>query len=1267
MKRRLLVSLFIGMCAMASFGQNAPTIVSDVTSKLQNADFSQGDPVTVKICTYDYDMADEGAGAGGECLFGMQPVIGWTANCPSDNIKVMQNSGSTQRTDEANAKAGGIYAYLDPEANLDEQPGLGGAYYAPFYGDEVSEDGQCLGYIAVWGAQMKYTQDVTLPAGDYMMIVKLYNASGTGELTANYNGFVANGTSYTSTKKTFNPSEWQNDTIIFRLTAETAGQVCLGMSFGAGSGSVPHLFADNVKLYQISSTYIDQKAIDEAKEELLAAIELGQMYGVDTVPAETVYNNPNATLDDVLKALEEQKARNEAGLTDLSEAFIINPHFSEGEPVEGGICTYGKDCAGNGVSTDNFSLLPVEGWTPNVMKKDGPAGGVFAIGSGAFLGGKQFLVPNAMSDGRTEGNLLGIVTCWTATAQYTQDVTLPAGKYTVGISYYNAGGANDVEKNLIGFITSDGTEYLGTTKKFPVGKWTSETIEFELDDETTGHFTLGYTSTNTGSGNMPHLFVDGFSLIYVGTGINASLLSLNATVSGANKLLSEEFNVDLRRQLEDAVDAGQALVSAQSTDDEANKAATEAIKALLPEVNASIAAYANLRSFYNNELTAAYKKYNEQEYPELNKVLSDMLDDVNSALNNLDWTTAEIEAEIASLEPAIKDGVQKQWDAAVAAGQILAKDLDITPLFEQLAYTYSTTAYSGGDVPDKLWTKEGDGTFKTQYGTAEVWSGSAVNSFKVSRTISGLPVGKYTLTTKAFFRTADNATNLANYDETNTPEASLFAGAAKTGLTNVAVLASEEAVDKWALINESVYLPNSQEAAYGIFTDEKYTDLVQKSVSTVVPQNGELTFGITGANMEGNAWTVWYSFSITYNAPTAADVADVLDAMKEEAEALQDEVKMVAEADNKIEAAKAAHENADVNSLDALMAVMSQYEEAIAYAHESDSLYKILVERYELYSELMADVESDEPAYTALMDEIGENYEDDGGIASNAKMQEYIDGIKDGWAAFVQYPVLENASLDEPGDISAAIYNNGFIDPATDEKGVAGWTYSYDGGNGIATGGLDGNPACEFYNNNNFEIYQTLKGLAEGYYTLRVQGFYRAGAAKANADSLTADPDYGKNVLLYARTESASYSAALKNILQREDESGVLETGSMATDGEISVAYADEEAFYIPNTMSSFGEYAEMDIYWNQVNLQIKAGETLRLGLLKEQHIGEDWTIFDNFQLLYLGNEEAPVAVQGVDADTAKAPVAIYNIAGQRVAKAVKGLYIVGGKKLMIK
>lgn len=1297
MKKSLLLSLCMSVFAIAMHAQTEPTIVSDVTSKLQNADFSADTPVSTTVYTYDYNMPDDGVGASGESLFGMQAVTGWTASAPSNNVKIMQNSEdkSNVRDDEANAKASGIFAYLDPDANLDEQPGLGGAYYAPYYGSEAVEGGQSLGLVSVWGATLQYTQDVTLPAGDYMMIARIYNASGTGAVASSRNGFAGGDVQTYSAKTVYPSTEWENDTIIFRLAAETTGKISLGyVAAAAGSSSMPHLFIDNVKLYQIDAKYLDQKAIDEAKETLLKLIDEGKLYNVDVVPAEAVYDDPNATLEEVLKAIEDQKARNEAGLTDLSEFFINNPHFSQDEPIEDGITTYDYDMAnlhnGNDKAVTHYGMQPVTGWvastpsdnvehqyrnpakTSEILGSDAGmnarASGVLAIGGNAWLGGSVYLPPTTMSDGSTEGKLLGFISVWSAMSQYTQQVSIPAGSYTLTISYYNGGGTGAVAKNLMGFIEDAGTEHLGKTTTFTVGQWTKETIEFTLNEATSGKFSMGYTASNAGSGSMPHLFIDGISLVYVGTGLNVSLFALKAAVESGNKLLSEAFNADLRRQLEDAVDAGQALVSAQSKDDEKNKAATEAIKALLGEVNASIAAYKSLKTF-RDDVSAATIKYNEDEYPELNVTLTNMLDEVDSALRSLDWTTSKIEETIASLNTIIKEGVKKQWDAVIASGKVLAKDLDISVLFDQMAYPYSTSAATNPTI--EKWTKTGDGQFKTQFGTAEIWSGSAINSFKVSSTLTELPVGKYTISTKAFFRNADNVTNFTNYNETNTPEARLFAGANTVGLTNVAALANDiEGQTGWTSANgdeAAPYVPNNQEAAYNIFNNDEYTSLIQKSVSTVVPQNGSLEFGISAEGMEANAWTIWYTFTVTYNAPTASDVAGVLEALKIQAATLQDEVKVVKAADEMIENAKSAHENADMSSVEALMDVMAKYVEAIAYAEKSDSLYKVMVERYDIYTELMSEVESEEPKYHALMEEIGSIYEEVGGIEDNEKLQEYIDAIKDKWAAFVQYPVLETSSLDDPGNITTAIYNYSFIDPATQVAGLGGWTYTSDGGNEIKTGGSEENPAAEFYNNNSFNFYQTLKGLAEGYYQIRVQSFYRAGAAQANADSLTAEPTYGQNVKLYAKTESGEVATNVKNILQREDEEGSLETGQSATSGETVVKYAGEEEFYIPNDMTSFCEYTEIGIYWNEVKVHLNAGETLTLGLFKDTHIDNDWTIFNNFELYYLGNDEAPDAINAVEVNGEKASAAIYNLAGQRVAKAVKGLYIMDGKKVVVK
>ena len=216
----------------------------DITSsKLTNADFSAMTPVAQSVRTYAKDLADNGAGSDGADLYGMQPVNGWTASNPTDNIK-------RTATDDRDAKASGIFPVYDALAiDEEENPvGLGGAYYG------IGEAGKtALGLVAVWTASLTYTQDVTLPAGAYIIVTTLYNAAGTGSLT-NKIGFVSADKSFYSDSTTYQVGVWEKDTVYVELDAETAGQISLGyQSANIGSGSAPHIFIDNVKIFTVDA------------------------------------------------------------------------------------------------------------------------------------------------------------------------------------------------------------------------------------------------------------------------------------------------------------------------------------------------------------------------------------------------------------------------------------------------------------------------------------------------------------------------------------------------------------------------------------------------------------------------------------------------------------------------------------------------------------------------------------------------------------------------------------------------------------------------------------------------------------------------------------------------------------------------------------------------------------------------------------------------------------------------------------------------------
>lgn len=1078
--------------------QTQYTILNDLTSKLTNADFTADSPLSgiEKLATYDYDMPDAGAGAGATGKFGLQAITGWTANIPSDNIKVMENNKSEARPDNANAKAAGIFAYND-DSSEKMGVGLGGSYYAPYLSDGKT---QGVGLVAVWGAEAYYTQDVTLPAGAYMLVATVQNTSGT-QAFDNRLGFVVSDTEkYYSTKTAFDANtEWKTDTAFILINEDKTVKVSFGYkSTGAGSAANQHLYYDNIKLYEIDKTPLIKDQIDALKKDLLAVMETAEFNGVNIKAAKAIYDDDNATLEQVQNAIDDLKAKIKEAQVDLSASFLQNPHFDSDTPVEVGICTYAKDKEANG--TQYSGMQPVSSWVSSDPDKDGPASGVFAVGSKAFLGGKEFLAPDNLSDGSTEGRVLGLVACWTSTTAYTQGVTMPAGNYTLTFSYYNAGGTQAIDKNLFGFKAGD-TEYYGTSTTFPVGKWASETVTFTLDEETEGVFSLGYKSANVGSGTMPHLFVDGVTLYYAGAmDVDPSLFALQAAVSSAKKYqdISDSYYTELGTKLDELVEKGDKLVSDNSDDAEANTAAANEINNLIPEIQKNITAYENLVAFQDGALADALAKY--ESVTDLYETLQGINDDVEEAKNDKIWGTEKINETIASLSATIKAGVQKAFDDAVAGGDVPEGGLSISELYDQLGYTYSTTAVSNTNVPDKEWSYGDASNFKTQYGTAEVWNQSP---FTVSRTLKDMPAGTYTITAKGIYRNADSQANADNYDPSKTPEASVFAGHAKTGLTNIATLTltSDEAIDGWLNINDA-YMPNSQKAAYDLFTDADYTAAIDKSglaksVSTVLTEAGDLTFGVKADKMDANSWVVWYSFDIKYS-PIDADVLsnELAEAVKgakayynENAEdnmntyGATEAEKAIEKAENAI-GKDAETMAAAIKSVDATIAAMKANVEAKAAC---ENAYTALGEAAEA-----EDAQQTTAAINAY-NEANAKYESlaemttEELVSLTAELQHA--------AALFRIPDYNGASDQNPVDMTCAIVNPSF---ENEEDGLKGWTYykgqdtqAADNSNATyTTEGVDGNKIFNTWSSDanmpegGLYVSQVLKALPAGTYQL---------------------------------------------------------------------------------------------------------------------------------------------------------------------------------------
>ena len=197
--------------------------------------------------------------------------------------------------------------------------------------------------------------------------------------------------------------------------------------------------------------------------------------------------------------------------TDVTSTYIKNPGFEDATAVTANIRTYAKDKA---TETDETSgLQEVADWTA-VNSGDGMAAGAFAYGdTTVFLSSNKDYKAPATAPTGGGNNALGLVAVWSQTAQYTQAATLPAGTYTLTADIYNSfGGITAASKDLFGFITDGGTEYLAIAKSYTANTWATISVTFTLAEETSGKFSIGYTSTNIGSADAQHLFYDNLKL-----------------------------------------------------------------------------------------------------------------------------------------------------------------------------------------------------------------------------------------------------------------------------------------------------------------------------------------------------------------------------------------------------------------------------------------------------------------------------------------------------------------------------------------------------------------------------------------------------------------------------------------------------------------------------------------------------------------------------------------------------------------------------------
>ena len=475
---------------------------------------------------------------------------------------------------------------------------------------EGTTTGGVLAIQAAWASNVFYKQDVTLPAGNYTMTFAVNNVGKNAQFEKDpvmFSFTTTDGSSFSGNVHSYPVNEWTTQTISFALASETSGTIKIGYkgSNNQGSGATPKLIIDYVKaVYNSNYTATLQSAIDRATilnarasdDDLAAAITTAQ--GVldaadNTVAYQATINSAVTTLRSAINTAASKVVLLEGeNITFMFE----NADFESGTPVTVGITTYDYDAAQNGT---NYSRMQVvEGWTI-AANGNAKSAGIYKFGETTWLGstGDSYQAP-ASGSATGEEKALGIVAVWSSSAQYKQDCTLPAGSYIIEVPVYNTAGTTAFNKNLIGFVENGGIEHLATAKTYTTGSWITEKIIFELANETAGYLSLGYTAANSGSGAMPHLFIDGVKVTYTSPIAAAYQKYQDALQAAQNAIGNSDYdNVtgDERTDLQNAIDATPAQTKEAYNDAaDALDAAREAFTDAKANYDAFVAAKATV-------------------------------------------------------------------------------------------------------------------------------------------------------------------------------------------------------------------------------------------------------------------------------------------------------------------------------------------------------------------------------------------------------------------------------------------------------------------------------------------------------------------------------------------------------------------------------------------------------------------------------------------------------------------------------------------------
>lgn len=726
---------------------------------------------------------------------------------------------------------------------------------------------------------------------------------------------------------------------------------------------------------------------------------------------------------------------------------------------------------------------------------------------------------------------------------------------------------------------------------------------------------------------------DTWRLIYYGNSLEAYKFWYNdvkrTVLEKIEKLVTEETLYD--RNQAAALEAALAAGEAATTEAELREAAAN-LNAVADATVSSITAYAKYQSKLE-EIREYMGEHSDIEGPDVD-FLVDYINEgdpiepdpeyypngnAQYILDNCVLNTAQITAETEYLQNlfsvAIKNGMKEGTDVS---------HMLVNPNFDG---NFDGWNYKEGKI--------GNHNVECYDQVVDVW-----------QEVNDIPNGLYALSCQAFERPGGNG----SFNGTEAPSVFLFMNNFQTPVQNICADAVKpaDAIDKqncylengvasgnWPYdydVEKIGYVPNSIDGAYYAFNlGGRYVQTVYGLVT-----DGKMKIGLT-SNGNKIHWVLWANFKLTYMGKNAQALASVITDLSATLEAyLEEHFDEMSEpaATAATAAIEAGEQASDPNEMwEAVVEIneaITASKANVAAVNDFITSKEAMGEAAELYGETASQEALD--AYAELIDVEYDELETEEIEAYTIRFKEV--------AGQLRIPAYKDASDATPVDFTQIIVNASF------DEDASGWS-----GDVAAHNSQMGD--AEFYNKN-YNMYQEFYGLPEGTYELKVQGFYRQGNAEPDYKAFKGETEAAFNGKLFANNDSvglvqtSSYSIESKEAVTDYAKCGA------GVDGDV----------YIPNTMTSGGLAFEEGHYWNSLIFKYDGNGVLRIGIAKNAQISGDWTLFDNFQLIYYGpkSEKEPTKIKILPNfggnPTPKTVKAIYDPSGMQIEEVQEGLNI---------